>query len=83
VVEKKLRKSVLGRTEAIRVDPEVFGPDRMLADEGQFSIWFTNDARRVPISARIKTKYGTFDVTLRRLIQHATAETVASAHRSN
>jgi hypothetical protein len=83
VVEKKLRKSVLGRTEAIRVDPEVFGPDRMLSGEGQFSIWFTNDSRRVPVSARIKTKYGTFDVTLRKLIQHAAPESVASTNHNN
>jgi hypothetical protein len=83
VVEKKLKKSVLGRAEAIRVDPEVFGPKRMLSGEGQFSIWFTNDARRVPISARIKTKYGTFDITLRKLIQHATPASVASANHVN
>ncbi len=83
VVEKKFRKSVLGRGEAIRVDPEVFGPNRMLAGEGQFSIWITNDARRVPVGARIKTKYGTFDVTLRKLIQHATPESVASTNHSN
>ena len=83
VVEKKIRKSVLGRAEAIRVDPEVFGENRMLSGEGQFSIWFTNDSRRVPISARIKTKYGTFDVTLRKLIQPATRESVASANHGN
>jgi hypothetical protein len=79
VVEKKLKKSVLGRAEAIRVDPEVFGPNRMVAGEGQFSIWFTNDSRRVPISARIKTKYGTFDITLRKLDRRPAQETVASS----
>lgn len=78
VVEKKLKKSVLGRAEAIRVDPEVFGPDRMIAGEGQFSIWFTNDNRHVPISARIKTRYGTFDITLRKLNRRPTQEAVAS-----
>jgi hypothetical protein len=55
----------------------------MLSGEGQFSIWFTNDSRRVPISARIKTKYGTFDVTLRKLIQPAAREPVANMNRGN
>jgi hypothetical protein len=78
VVEKKLKKSVLGRAEAIRVDPEVFGPNRMIASDGQFSIWFTNDSRHVPISARIKTKYGTFDITLRKLNRRLTQESLAN-----
>jgi hypothetical protein len=72
VVEKKRKKTVFGRVETLRVDPEVFGPNRMIADEGQFSIWFTNDNRRIPVSARIKMKYGTFDITLRKVIQNPT-----------
>jgi len=83
VVEKKIKKSVLGRVEAVRVDPELFGPNGMLSGEGQLSIWFTSDARRVPISARIKTEYGTFDITLRKLIRRASPESVASASHEN
>ena len=45
VVEKKRMKTVLGRVEALRVDAEVYGPNRMIDGEGQFSIWFTNDSR--------------------------------------
>ena len=70
VVEKKRKKTVLGRVETLRVDPGVFGPNRMIAGEGQFSIWFTNDNRRIPVGARIKMKYGTFDITLRKVIQN-------------
>ncbi|MDQ2922467.1 MAG: DUF3108 domain-containing protein [Acidobacteriota bacterium] len=72
VVEKKRMKTVLGRVEALRVDAEVYGPNRMIDGEGQFSIWVTNDSRRVPVSARVKTEYGTFDITLRKVIQHPT-----------
>ena len=80
VIEKKRRKTVLGRVEAIRVDPQVFGPDRLLSGDGQFSIWITNDNRRVPVSARIKMKYGTFDITLRRVTQKVTdQESLATA----
>jgi hypothetical protein len=42
----------------------------MVAGEGQFSIWLTNDNRRIPVGARIKMKYGTFDITLRKVIQN-------------
>lgn len=79
VVEKKRKKTVLGRVETLRVDLQVFGPNRMLAGEGQFSIWLTNDGRRIPVSARIKMKYGTFDITLRKVIQNPTPrESLAS-----
>jgi hypothetical protein len=79
VVEKKRKKTVLGRVETLRVDPGVFGPNRMIAGEGQFWIWFTNDNRRIPVGARIKMKYGTFDITLRKVIQNPTPrESLAS-----
>lgn len=69
VVERKRRKTVLGRVETIRVDPQVFGPGRLLTGDGQFSIWITDDHRRVPVGARIKMRYGTFDITLRKVTQ--------------
>lgn len=78
VIEKKRRKTVLGRVETFLVEPEVFGSDRMLAGEGKFSIWITNDARRIPVSARIKMKYGTFDITLRKVIRNQPQESLAS-----
>ena len=78
VIEKKRKKTVLGRVEAFRVEPEVFGSDRMISGEGQFTIWITNDNRRVPVSARIKMKYGTFDITLRKVIRNPPQESLAS-----
>ncbi|MEP6568812.1 MAG: DUF3108 domain-containing protein [Acidobacteriota bacterium] len=81
VVEKKWKKTELGRVEAFRVDPEVFGAGRMVLGEGQFSIWITSDSRRIPVSARIRTKYGTFDIALRKLIHNQTAESLASTRQ--
>ena len=77
VVEKKYKKTVLGRVEAIRVDPQVFGPNRLLDGDGQFSIWITKDIRRIPVSARIKMRYGTFDITLRKVRKATTQESLA------
>jgi Protein of unknown function (DUF3108) len=69
VVEKKRMKTALGRIEAVRADADVFGADGMIPSEGSFWIWFTNDHRHIPVSARIKNEYGTFDITLRKVIQ--------------
>jgi hypothetical protein len=78
VVEKKKKKTVLGRVDAVRVDPQVFGPGKLLAGEGQFSIWITDDRKRIPVSARIKMKYGTFDINLRKVITNPTPSAIAT-----
>jgi hypothetical protein len=69
VVEKKRMKTVLGRVNVVRVDPELFGPDRLIDQEkGEFSIWVTDDHRRVPVDVRVKTDYGTFNIRLKRAV---------------
>lgn len=69
VIEKKRMKTVLGRVDALRVNAELFGPDRLIDHEkGEFSIWITDDARRIPVRGRVKTDYGTFDIKLKRVI---------------
>ena len=78
VIEKKRKKTVLGWVETLRLDPEVFGSHRLLSGDGQFSIWLTNDSRRIPVSGRIKVKYGTFDITLRKVLQNPRSQSLAS-----
>lgn len=69
VVEKKRMKTILGRIDVFRVNPELFGPERMIDEEkGEFTIWVTADARHIPVRGRIKTDYGTFDIKLKRVI---------------
>src|SRR5215213_10924789 len=69
VVEKKRMKTILGRINVLRVNPELFGPDRLIDEEkGEFSIWITDDARHIPVGGRVKTDYGTFDIKLKRII---------------
>lgn len=69
VVERKRMKTVLGRINVIRVEPDLFGPDRLIDQEkGEFTMWVTDDSRRVPVGGRIKTDYGTFDIKLKRVV---------------
>lgn len=69
VVEKKRMNTVLGRVNVLRVNPELFGPERLIDDEkGEFSIWITDDAQRIPVGGRVKTDYGTFDIKLKRIV---------------
>lgn len=71
VVEKKRMKTVLGRVSAVRLDVDLFGPRGMIESEGgQFSIWFTEDAQRLPVGARVKNEYGTFDIKLKKVLRN-------------
>jgi Protein of unknown function (DUF3108) len=73
VVEKKRMKTVLGRVDVLRVNPELFGPDRLIdSEKGEFSIWITDDARHIPVAGKVKTDYGTFDIKLKRIITNPT-----------
>jgi hypothetical protein len=69
VTEKKRMKTSLGRLPVVRIEPQLFGPGGMIEEEGTFSIWLTDDNRRIPVRARLKTQYGTFDITLKKVSQ--------------
>lgn len=72
VVEKKRMRTVLGRVDVFRLNPELFGPGRLIdAEKGEFTMWVTADARHIPVGGRVKTDYGTFDIKLKKVINNA------------
>jgi hypothetical protein len=66
VVERKRLKTVLGQVQTVRVDPSIFGEGRPLAGRGSMSIWFTDDARHIPVRAHINNELGTMDIKLKK-----------------
>jgi hypothetical protein len=74
VGEKKRVKTPLGRVSVVKVEPQLFGSNGMIAEEGKFAIWLTDDSRRIPVSARIKLSYGTFDITLKKVLHQSAAQ---------
>jgi hypothetical protein len=67
VVERKKIKSILGKVDAVRVEPAIFGDNRVVRSRGTLSIWITDDDRRIPIKAQLKVPMGTFDIKLKRV----------------
>ncbi|MBA2525168.1 MAG: DUF3108 domain-containing protein [Pyrinomonadaceae bacterium] len=74
MVEKKRMKTLLGRVNAVRVDVELFGPRGMIEGAGEVSIWFTENAQRLPVSARVRSEYGTFDVKLKKVLRNSSQQ---------
>lgn len=65
VAAREVQKSVIGRVMCFRVEPEVFGPNRLIEQKGSMTIWITDDARRIPVRSRINTELGRIEVRLR------------------
>ncbi len=66
VVEKKRMKTVLGRTPVVRVDPDLYGAG-LVKNKCEFNLWLSDDQRHIPVSVKLKTDYGTFDINLKRV----------------
>jgi len=65
VTAREQQKSILGRSWCYRVEPAIFGHDRMIEQKGGMIIWLTDDARRIPVRSRIDTEFGRIEVRLR------------------
>jgi len=66
VLEKKRMKTVVGRVDALLIEADLFGQSGMIDGDGKFYMWLTDDARRIPVSVRVKSEYGTFDIKLKK-----------------
>ncbi len=53
-----------GRISAVKIEPLVFGPGRLIRKEGEMFIWLGVDGRRVPLLARVRGGFGTVQVQL-------------------
>ncbi len=65
VTGREQQKGVLGKVWCFRLEPEVFGKNRLIEQEGSMIIWITDDARRVPIRSQIKASIGKVEVKLK------------------
>ncbi|MDT7603803.1 MAG: hypothetical protein QOF61_1800 [Acidobacteriota bacterium] len=68
VYERKVMKSVVGRAPTLRLNIGLFGAGRLIDDrKGTMTLWLTDDARRLPVRARIDADIGTLDIKLKKV----------------
>ncbi|HMO79192.1 MAG TPA: DUF3108 domain-containing protein [Pyrinomonadaceae bacterium] len=58
-------RTAIGRVWCLKVEPQVFGPGRMIEQEGGMTIWITDDRRRVPVRSSINTSFGRIDIRIK------------------
>ena len=64
VTARELQKTIFGRIWCFRIEPDVFGPGRLMEKEGKMVIWVMDDARRIPVRGQIDT-FVRIDIKLR------------------
>ncbi|CAN5815577.1 hypothetical protein BH20ACI4_BH20ACI4_14890 [soil metagenome] len=67
ITGRERQKTVLGKVMCWRVEPEVFGENRMIEQKGEMTIWITDDNRRIPVRSKIETKIGKVEIKLRKV----------------
>lgn len=67
VAARERQKSILGKVWCFRLEPEVFGPNRIIEQKGRMTIWITDDARRIPVRSRIESSIGKIEVKLKKV----------------
>jgi Protein of unknown function (DUF3108) len=65
VTARERQKTVLGQIWCLRVEPDIFGPDRLIEKEGSMVIWVTDDARHLPVRSLVNSSVGKIDIRLK------------------
>ncbi|MGI8883043.1 MAG: DUF3108 domain-containing protein [Pyrinomonadaceae bacterium] len=67
VTGREKQKTVLGKVMCWRIEPDIFGENRMIEQKGEMTIWITDDNRRLPVRSKIETKLGKVEIKLRKV----------------
>jgi hypothetical protein len=60
-------RSILGKNWCFRIEPEIFGDNRLIEQEGSMILWITDDSRRLPVRSQINSNIGRVEVKLKSL----------------
>lgn len=65
VAAREKQSTILGKISTLRIEPEIFGPDRLIEQKGKMTIWMTEDDRHIPVRAEVQTDFGKVNIKLK------------------
>ncbi len=65
IVKREQVSTPLGKLWCYRVEPDIFGPGRLIERKGKMVLWITEDARKLPVRSQVDTEYGKVDIRLK------------------
>ena len=69
VTGREQQKTVLGKVWCFKIEPEIFGPGRLIEQKGKMTVWITDDDRRIPVRAQVKSGIGKINIKLKQATQ--------------
>ena len=65
VTAREQQKTIFGKQWCFRIEPGIFGTNRLIEREGSMIIWITDDARRLPVRSQVNSPYGRIEIKLK------------------
>lgn len=65
VTGREQQKTIFGKIWCLRVEPQIFGPGRLIEQKGKMVIWMTEDERHTPVRAQVDSPYGKIEIKLK------------------
>lgn len=66
VTGRKQMDTALGKkTWCFKLEPDVFGPGKLIEQKGKMVLWISDDQQRVPVRTQIDSQYGKIDIRLK------------------
>ena len=65
VTAREKQSSPFGKVMCWRIEPDLFGPGKMIDGSGKMVIWLTADSRRIPVAAKVNARIGTINIKLK------------------
>jgi hypothetical protein len=67
VVGREQQNTILGKVWCFKLEPQIFGENRLVEGKGNMFIWITDDNKRVPVRTQITVSLGKLDVKLKKI----------------
>lgn len=65
VTAREMQKTILGKVWCFRVEPDIFGPGKLIEQKGKMVIWMSDDERKIPVRAQVDSGFGKIDIKLK------------------
>ncbi len=67
VTKRERQEGPMGKVWCLRVEPQIFGPGRLIERKGSMILWVTEDDRHLPVRATVDNEYGKVDIRLKEI----------------
>ncbi|MEP6945071.1 MAG: DUF3108 domain-containing protein [Acidobacteriota bacterium] len=65
IAAREQQKTAIGKFWCLRIEPELFGENKLIEQKGSVTIWVTDDHRHLPVRGRVETEAFKVDVKIR------------------